>query len=107
MPNIWSVITANKTDDILVRLSRKDENDPEIGLALAELEFTIENESVHTALDFFERRTGRLYFNINSIKKLKQPILTAMESHFSWSESRKDNEINAVELAINKASTFN
>lgn len=82
------------------------ENDFEIRMAIAELRYCFNNEMVVAPLDFFVRRTGKLYFDILSIEKLKEPILKEFSNFFNW-----DNEtINAHSKRINeiifKASHF-
>ena len=57
---------GRQSDDILGYYDQKVK-DPNVALMLAELEFSLENEATFTLLDFFERRTGRLYFHISSI----------------------------------------
>lgn len=79
---------GKQTDIIFSLFDERREVDPEVRLALSELDFTIQNEAVHSALDFFERRTGRLYFLIKSIQQLKKPVLDHLAKNFSWSEER-------------------
>jgi glycerol-3-phosphate dehydrogenase len=43
-------------------------------------------------LDFIERRTGRLYFKINSIKEFIPEILEYFKEKFSWSEDKLQSE---------------
>lgn len=97
---------GKQADDILASFDELKEKDPEIRLGLAELHFAIQNEFTHTALDFFERRTGRLYFNIKSIDKLKGPVVLEMARYFSWSQERKKTELSSVEDAIHRSSHF-
>jgi glycerol-3-phosphate dehydrogenase len=102
-------LTSNygrQSDDILSNFEKQKADDPEIKLALAELHFTIENEAVHAMLDFFERRTGRLYFNIKSIPKLIDPILAALSETFNWTEERKQQELKWVHHGLKVAINF-
>ncbi|MEK7255800.1 MAG: glycerol-3-phosphate dehydrogenase/oxidase, partial [Bacteroidota bacterium] len=48
---------------------------PDLALLLAELEYCFENEMVVKPLDFLERRTGRLNFNIGSIEPNLDEVL--------------------------------
>ncbi|MFD0676489.1 MULTISPECIES: glycerol-3-phosphate dehydrogenase/oxidase [unclassified Paenibacillus] len=53
----------------------------------AALLYGIEAEMVVTPLDFFIRRTGSLYFNIDAVKRLKQPVMDYMAARFGWETS--------------------
>ena len=44
-------------------------------MAKAELHFGIDYEMIQNPMDFFIRRTGRLYFDIDSMRSLIEPIL--------------------------------
>lgn len=97
---------GKQTDEILTMIDSQAHNDPEVKLALAELTYTVKKEAVHSALDFFERRTGRLYFHINSIPKLVDPVLLCLAETFNWSEGRLQKEKNWLEKAFTIANKF-
>ena len=97
---------GRQTDQIIEIIKSGKKIDPEIDLALAELEFTIQNEGVHTLMDFFERRTGRLYFHIDSINKLIDPVLVRMEKTFNWDKNRIQQETEWVRKGLELASHF-
>ncbi len=97
---------GRQTEEILEIFQRISNNDAEVRLALAELQFTIEKESVHSVMDFFERRTGRLYFNIKSIDKLIEPVIEMMSSTFSWDEIRIKQEREWLSHGLKVASHF-
>jgi glycerol-3-phosphate dehydrogenase len=97
---------GRQTGDIFKLFRQRQETDPEIRLALSELVFTIENEAVHSLLDFFERRTGRLYFNIKTIPKLIEPVFQHLTSTFGWSEARQQKEKDWLHLGLEVASHF-
>ncbi len=75
---------GKQTNSILKKFDELKGADEEIRLAKAELWFCINNEMVQTPLDFFVRRTGKLYFDIQSIDKLKEPILKEFTAIFNW-----------------------
>ena len=56
----------------------------EENLLKAEVQFTIENELTCTPTDFFMRRTGRLFFNIQSVYQYKDLVLQEFKNHFDW-----------------------
>jgi len=97
---------GRQTEAILAIFDEVNEADAEIKLALAELQFTIENEAVLSVMDFFERRTGRLYFNINSIEKLIDPVIKYMSATFQWDEKRISQERKWLAHGIQVASHF-
>ncbi|MCK0133152.1 glycerol-3-phosphate dehydrogenase/oxidase [Arenibacter sp. S6351L] len=78
----WYLVTnyGKQTETILQYYAKQKEDDHVVGMAKAELKFTIENEMVQTPMDFFIRRTGRLYFDIDSIRKLMEPILAEFKT---------------------------
>ena len=80
--------------------------DKEIALAIAEMNYAIRFESVHTLLDFFIRRTGRLFFDPLSIEKLLEPVAKRTASLLKWNEERIDKEIQSVKLALKEIVQF-
>lgn len=97
---------GNQTEDIFNIFKSRDDQDPEIRLALSELEFTVREEAVHSLMDFFERRTGRLYFNINTIPKLIEPVFDYLSDAFKWSAERRTQEQAWLEHSLKVASKF-
>ncbi len=73
----WFLVTnyGIQTESILEIFASLDDKDPGVRLIKAELHFGIRYEMVQTPLDFFIRRTGRLYFDINSIRDYLEPVL--------------------------------
>ncbi|MDV2686225.1 glycerol-3-phosphate dehydrogenase/oxidase [Alkalihalophilus lindianensis] len=53
---------------------------------LAQLRYGIEEEMVVTPIDFFNRRTGALFFNIDWVIQNKEAVLRYMKAVFEWSE---------------------
>lgn len=96
---------GTQTDQILEIFSKMEEQNTQ-SLALAELRFTLENEMVHTAMDFFSRRTGRIYFDINSIRKLSDEVLRYLQQYFAWDDARMQSEIDEVQKTLEEASHF-
>ncbi|MBB5173315.1 glycerol-3-phosphate dehydrogenase/oxidase [Texcoconibacillus texcoconensis] len=65
----------------------------------ASLVYSIEEEMVVHPLDFFNRRTGALYFDIDFVYKWKQATIDYMSSYFQWTESfekKVTNELDEV-----------
>lgn len=92
--------------DGILAFAKKSNEPAEIAMAKAELNHCLEKELVFTALDFFNRRTGRLYFNIITIQPVLEAILKEMQTVFNWDETRVKKERDAVLISINKCSNL-
>ena len=97
---------GRQTDFVLDRLIERKEADLEERLLLSELDFCLQHEIVATALDFFDRRTGRIYFGIKELKKYKERVLMYMQEQLSWSEQRLQQEHEWLEHEIEVVSEF-
>ena len=75
--NAWFLVTnyGIQTETILDYYSKQKGDTNEVRMVLAELRFGIDFEMVQNPMDFFIRRTGRLYFDIDSVRNLMNPIL--------------------------------
>lgn len=75
-----------------------------IPLALyAELLYTIYYEMAMTPCDFFIRRTGGLYFNIEAVEQHKEAVLEIMGNILGYSESEKIFYLMQLEQYIDEA----
>ncbi len=97
---------GRQSNQILQLFDHRKEKDPEIRLALSELDYCIENEAVHTLLDFFERRTGRVNFNIGTIPKLIDPVSNHLADIHHWNKNRKKEELAKLDKGLKIASEF-
>ena len=97
---------GKQTDEIIALFQNRKEEDAEVRLGLSELSFALQHESTFTLLDFFERRTGRLYFNIRSIEKLKEHVGKEMAAYHHWDSGKKEKELKALEAALKRSSHF-
>ncbi len=97
---------GKQTDEIIALFQNREEEDAEVRLGLSELSFALQHESTFTLLDFFERRTGRLYFNIRSIEKLKEHVGKEMAAYHHWDSGKKEKEFKALEAALKRSSHF-
>ncbi len=73
-------------------------------LLYAELIYAIENEMCCTALDFWERRTGRLNFNIATVRQYARDTIQAMALKLHWDSARCAAEMYTVQSAIARVS---
>ncbi|GAA0322461.1 aerobic glycerol-3-phosphate dehydrogenase [Bacillus carboniphilus] len=76
---------------IVLRYARDYEDHKLVGLSplvYAQLMYAIEYEMTMSPTDFFIRRTGALYFNIEWVRKWKEPVILHMKKVFGWSEAK-------------------
>ncbi|NKI31416.1 glycerol-3-phosphate dehydrogenase/oxidase [Croceivirga thetidis] len=85
----WYLVTTygKQTEQILEGYKSFKNKDGHLRMLRSELRFGIENEMVTSPLDFFIRRTGRLYFDIDSIRKYLEPVLQDFKEIFGYGES--------------------
>lgn len=104
----WYLTTnyGTQAENILHSMKNYAEEDIEIALALAEVDFCIAHEMVQRAEDYFVRRSGRLYFDILTIPIIKEKVLLHMAEQLRWSAARKAQEVSRIELLIKDATTF-
>ena len=69
----------------------------------AQLIYAIECEMAVTPVDFFNRRTGDLLFNIELVREWKQPVIKYMADKLGWSEEEKSVYITGLEEALAEA----
>ncbi|MEZ4685152.1 MAG: glycerol-3-phosphate dehydrogenase C-terminal domain-containing protein [Bacteroidia bacterium] len=72
----------------------------------AELTFAFEHEAVQRPLDFLNRRTGRLYFHIESVEQYGEAIVEEFARFFNWNASQTQSELDALQQAIADAREF-
>ncbi|MBU2907154.1 glycerol-3-phosphate dehydrogenase/oxidase [Arenibacter algicola] len=104
----WYLVTnyGKQTETILQYYAKQKEDDHVVGMAKAELKFTIENEMVQTPMDFFIRRTGRLYFDIDSIRKLMEPILAEFKTIYKLDDEAINSYRKTLEGEMEEHSNF-
>ena len=54
----------------------------------AQLMYSIEHEMVVTPADFFIRRTGALFFNIDWVRTWKDEVIAFMEDKLGWNKEQ-------------------
>jgi glycerol-3-phosphate dehydrogenase len=81
----YLVANYGKQTDRIIRLMEHFENSsPEEALIRSELKFCVENEMVCSSVDFFDRRTGRLSFDIGSVVRFKDIVLDDLKGYLLW-----------------------
>ncbi|MBJ7882915.1 glycerol-3-phosphate dehydrogenase/oxidase [Gelidibacter salicanalis] len=99
--------TYGKQSDIIIDKSKTfDNKDALERLIRAELWYAIHHEMTNSLTDFFVRRTGRLYFDIPSVKKYMKLIFDDCSSYLNWGIKRIASEKENMELLLEDASTY-
>ena len=104
----WFLVTnyGIQTETILEFYEALTDQDPSVRMAKAELQFGIAFEMVQNPMDFFIRRTGRLYFDIDSVRSLMDPILEEFKNTFGTEEAELQEWREQLLLEIERHSHF-
>jgi len=98
---------GRQSDIILKHLQEMNDLPSDLTLAKSELWFCIHYEMVISPLDFFVRRTGMLFFHMNRLPVLVQPILEEFKRYFEWSDEKLSVEFKKLNQAIEEATLTN
>ncbi|EKF55109.1 glycerol-3-phosphate dehydrogenase [Galbibacter marinus] len=98
----WFLVTTygKQVEKILKIYDSINEKDIYKRLIQAEFQFCTEYEMIATPSDFFIRRTGRLFFDIQSLKDHLDTILQAYKYHFKVRDSQVEKEKSKLLNAI-------
>ncbi len=104
----WYLVTnyGVQTEAILNFYKARKEKDISIRMALSELEFAIAYEMVQSPMDFFIRRTGRLYFDIQSVRSLMEPVCSELQRVFKTDEAKVQEWKETMETILKSHSDF-
>ncbi|MFA1819502.1 glycerol-3-phosphate dehydrogenase/oxidase [Virgibacillus oceani] len=70
---------------------------------LTELIYGIDYELVYKPADFFIRRTGALFFDINWVREHKEPVINYMAKSLKWDSNQKKQYSEELEKALIEA----
>ncbi|MCW5514880.1 glycerol-3-phosphate dehydrogenase/oxidase [Muriicola sp. Z0-33] len=104
----WFLVTnyGKQTATILEIYDTLKEENNAVRLVKAELHFGINFEMVQNPMDFFIRRTGRLYFDIESVRTMIDPVLDEFRAIFKTDEDQIQNWRTILESEIDIHSNF-
>ncbi|WP_062306724.1 glycerol-3-phosphate dehydrogenase/oxidase [Alicyclobacillus sendaiensis] len=71
----------------------------------AELEYGLRHEMVVTPSDFFIRRTGALYFDIDWLRANQDAVIRYMAAACGWSEEEAERHARELEARVQEATT--
>lgn len=69
----------------------------------AKLQYALEHEMAATPIDFFNRRTGAILFDISTVKTYKENVISYMRDYFNWDESTVEAYRKELENALDDA----
>lgn len=104
----WFLVTnyGKQTSKILETYATLVDEDKYVRLAKAELAFGIDYEMVQNPMDFFIRRTGRLYFDIESIRTLMEPLMADFQSKFKVDDAKIEEWRTTLNAELKEHSDF-
>ncbi|MCP9235083.1 glycerol-3-phosphate dehydrogenase/oxidase [Lewinella sp. JB7] len=108
-PDRAAYLVANygkQTPEIIELAAGRGETTDVGRLAAAEAEWCIKNELALYPLDWVERRSGRLYFDMPSIRPVLDEVLGVFATAYGYTEADTARERQRVEEAIAWVSTF-
>ncbi|MEL6305499.1 MAG: glycerol-3-phosphate dehydrogenase/oxidase [Bacteroidota bacterium] len=104
----WYLVTTygKQTESILETFTGIKGESAAERLIRAEVQFSIVNEMVLNPMDFFIRRTGRLYFDIDSIREHQDVVLSEFQEAFGYDAEQLSEFKTAMEEALESHSDF-
>ncbi len=104
----WYLVTnyGVQTEEIINFYKNRTEKDRAVRMILSELEFGVAFEMVQSPMDFFIRRTGRLYFDIHSVRTLLNPVSLELQKIFKADEAKVLIWKEALETELKSHSDF-
>jgi glycerol-3-phosphate dehydrogenase len=102
----YLVENYGKQADEILAITSSTQEDPELSLIKAELQFGIEHEMVSSLSDFFIRRTGLVYFDIHRVRKWTSTAATILQDRLKWSDQKRKEEIEKLEEQIRLVTQF-
>lgn len=97
---------GKQADVIMEKVSEFNKGEVEERLLLAELWYSIHYEMMNSLSDFFVRRTGRLFFDIESVQNYKTLVLEYCTDTLKWDKKRAAQELVQLNLLIEDSITF-
>ncbi len=86
----WFLVTnyGKQTEKVLELYRSFKNKDAHLRMIRAELQYGIAHEMVMNPMDFFIRRTGRLYFDIESIHTYQKAIMEDLQKAFGYDSTQ-------------------
>ena len=97
---------GKQTDIILQKFDDLMHDNMQEKMIKAEVWFAINYEMATNPTDFFMRRTGRLFFDIQSVRLFKNLVLNEFKIAFSWDDATTKKNKKELEYHLKMATTF-
>ncbi len=97
---------GKQTDVILQKFDDLMHDNMQEKMIQAEVWFAINYEMACTPTDFFMRRTGRLFFDSNSVFSYKKYVIRLFKENFSWDAKTTEKYQTELEYHLKSATTF-
>ncbi|MCO7043636.1 glycerol-3-phosphate dehydrogenase/oxidase, partial [Staphylococcus hominis] len=95
---------GSNVDKLFAIAQLTNEKDLNMPLELyVQLVYSVQNEMVYKPTDFLIRRTGKLYFDINTVKQYKQAIIDELDKLLNYTAEQKNEFSKEVDEAIEEA----
>ena len=99
---------GSNVDKLFAIAQLTNEKDLNMPLELyVQLVYSVQNEMVYKPTDFLIRRTGKLYFDINTVKQYKQAIIDELDKLLNYNAEQKNEFSKEVDEAIEEATHGN
>ena len=69
----------------------------------AKVIYSIQNEMAAKPTDYFVRRTGDLYFDVDLVRKYQDGVVALMQSTLGWSDETRNQMVEELEFALKNA----
>ena len=103
----WYLATTyGKQANTILKKMSKEEWLGEVGLARSEVWFTVHYEMTNSLEDFFVRRTGRLFFDINSVHAVRHAVTKDMADYLNWDSEMNISEVERLDEHIHDATFY-
>lgn len=97
---------GKQTEKIIKHLKPIDGEDMYLTMIKEEVRYCVEKEMTYSSVDFFMRRTGRLYFNIESVLKYKEQVINELALLLNWNAETIRSDRDRLDAAISDARNF-
>ena len=90
--------------DVIVNLANEVLKETGLPLSITlTLHYAIKHEMILTPVDYFMRRTGTIFFDINWVETWKLSVIDYMAQFMEWTQERKEELTEELELRILEA----
>ncbi|KAB7528485.1 FAD-dependent oxidoreductase [Flagellimonas olearia] len=104
----WYLVTTygKQTETVLEHYAALTNSDVHERMIRAEAQFAIAHEMALNPMDFFIRRTGRLYFDIESVRQYKDAVLDEFQKAFGYTADQMVTFHKTLEEELEEHSNF-